>query len=307
MSPAPHPPGISSLAELRRFHAPGAAPAWQYAIVQRELNGGKTSEDQLDILEEHPEVTALTISGLDQRVFESLVKRFGQRLSALHLWKCPRLSDLSPLEGIAGLSHLAIFWNQRATRFWDFRRTRGLKALHFTDFNKLERLDDLALAAPSLETLEFGNANFSRYAIASLEPLGTLGALKSLAFNACLIGDGRIQPLARLQGLDELDFPSSQFTVEQLAWLRAHLPDTLDSTALAPVRQLDQPLQRGEKSLDILVNGKRMPFLSSTADARRVADYTARFKARVAYYREHPDEEPPNGNASNGKAAARTD
>lgn len=189
-----------------------------------------------------------------------------------------------------------VFWNQRSTRLWDFRRTPRLQAFHFTDFSKLDRLDDLAQAAESLATLEFGNAVSARYTLQSLEPLGELGALKSLSFNAGSIGDGRIEPLARLQGLEELEFPSSQFTVEQVAWLRAHLPDTVVSAALAPVRQLGQALQRGGKTLDMLVNGKRMPFLSSATDAKRIATYTARFNARVAHYREHPEEYPANGN-----------
>lgn len=275
-------PQITSLLELRRFLKPEALPAWHAHIVQRELNGGRTTERDLDQI--GPQVTALTISGLDQGTFESLVTRFGSQLTALHLWKCPRVSDLSPLKGLPNLTHAAIFWNQRAERLWNMRSTPKLVAFHFTDFIKLEKLDDLASAADSLVELEFGNANFAKFKVETLEPLGAMARLERLAFNAKTIVDGRIEPLARLRQLKSLEMAASQFSVEQLAWLRAKLPPSVESEALAPYRKLDQPLRRGTRELDVLVNGKRMPFLSSTADAVRLEKYVHAFNALVARF-----------------------
>jgi hypothetical protein len=288
---------VTSLIELRRFLRPDQLPPWHVHIVQRELNGGATSEAELEVLEQRTDATALTVSGLDQRVFETLARRFGRRLTALHLWKCPKISDLSPIEDMSRLTHLAVFWNQRAQRLWNFSRNPDLLALHFTDFTKLDQLDDIAGGAPSLRVLEFGNANFSRYQVKTLDPVGQLHDLTSLSFNAKTIGDNRIQPLANLRKLRDLDFPSNQFTVEQLAWLRARLPDTVAGLSLDAVRPLRQPLRRGSKQLDLLVNGRRMPFLSSTADATRVQKYIAAFQAMVEAFRADPGREPPSGAA----------
>jgi hypothetical protein len=121
--------------------------------------------------------------------------------------------------------------------------------------------------------------------------------LNRLNFNAKSIVDGRIQPLAGLRQLRELDFPSVQFNVEQLAWLRSKLPSTLSSPALSPARRLHRPLHRGGKELDLLVNGRRMPFLSSSSDAEKVERYTRQFNALVARFADFPDQEPSSSEA----------
>lgn len=288
-------PRISSLTELRRFLKPDLLPTWHLHIVQREMNGGRASIADLERI--GPHVTALTVSGLDQDTFEALVLRVGSQLSALHLWKCPRLSDLSPMEGLSELTHAAIFWNQRTERLWNMRFTPKLEALHFTDFNKLTKLDDLRGAEHSLRELEFGTANFSRFVLQTLDPVGDLLQLERLSFNAKSILDGRIQPLARLRQLGELDIAPVVFTVEQLAWLRAKLPSTVNSSTLAPFTQLSQPVHRRAKALDVLVNGKGMPFLSSTLDAKRLERFVSTFHEFVLHFEANPKNEPANGKA----------
>lgn len=286
---------ISSLTELRRFLKPDSLPPWHMHIVQREMNGGRTSIADLEQI--GPQVTALTISGLDQDAFEALVRRAGAQLTALHLWKCPRLSDLSPMEDMPELTHAAVFWNQRTEKLWNMRRTPKLEALYFKDFVKLTKLDDLRSAVLSLCELEFGDANFSRFVLQSLDPVGDLPQLKRLSFNAKSIVDRRVQPLARLRRLRELDIAPALFTVEQLAWLRVRLPATVTSAALAPFSRLTQPVRRGAKALDVLVNGKGMPFLSSTVDAKRLENCVRTFGEFVRHYEQNPQDEPANSEA----------
>lgn len=282
---------VSSLIELRRFLKPEQRPAWHLHIVQRELNGGKTSEADLAVLDAHPSATALTVCGLDQRSFEALVKKFGTRLSALHLWKCPRIESFAPLEDMPNLSHLAMFWNQRASRLWDLSKTSRLEALHFDDFTKLKCLDDLAGAA-SLRELAFGNAQGSAFEVVSIEPLGQLVDLRLLGFNVKSIADRKIQGLARLVNLEDLAFPAGQFTIEQIAWLRARLPETLRSSSLDALRLLASPICRRGKNLDVLVNGRGQPFLSSESDGERVRRFVDDFAVMVAEFRANPDRQP---------------
>jgi hypothetical protein len=277
-------PCINDLAELRRHHPPDRQPPWHARLMQKELNGGKVTIAEIDRLEDSPRATALTISGLEDRTLAHLVRRFGSRFTAIHFWKCPRIADLSPLEDMPGLTHVAFYWNQRATRLWNLARTPALRGLHFDDFTKLSDLGDLRAGA-SLDTLVFGNAVWNKFSIDSLEPLSALGdTLRHLAFNAKSIGDGRIQPLARMTSLSTLDFPSNLFTTEQLAWLRAHLPSSVESTAIEPFRRLNQPLMRRGKPLDVLVSGKGKPFLSSTFDAEKLNRHVADFDAMVARF-----------------------
>ncbi|MGB0128723.1 MAG: hypothetical protein WBP72_13880, partial [Rhodocyclaceae bacterium] len=86
---------ISDLLQLRRHHRPGEQPSWHARLVQTELNGGKITAAQIDQLSQLPQATALTISGLEQKTLEHLVKHFGAQFTALHFWKCPRIAELA--------------------------------------------------------------------------------------------------------------------------------------------------------------------------------------------------------------------
>ncbi|MGB0129186.1 MAG: hypothetical protein WBP72_16215 [Rhodocyclaceae bacterium] len=256
------------------------------------MNGGKITAAQIDQLSQLPQATALTISGLEQKTLEHLVKHFGAQFTALHFWKCPRIAELAPLEDMPRLTHVAFYWNQKTTRLWNFARTPALRGLHFDDFTKLTDLRDLE-SATSLDTLVFGNAVWNKFAVETLDPLAALGkTLRRLAFSVKSIGDGRIAPLASLGALEELDLPSNLFTTGQLAWLRAHLPATVESTAIEPFRRLSQPLMRRGKPLDVLICGKGKPFLSSQDDAAKIEGYVAEFRQMVDQFARDRSQEP---------------
>ena len=281
--------GITSLEQLRGFAK--QRPVWHADIVQKELNGGKTTESDLAVLDSRPEVIALTVSGLDQKSFEYLVRRHGDRLTALHLWKCPRIEDFTPLESMPLLTHVAIFWNQRALRLWNVCKTAALQGLLFEDFVKLGDLDDLSNCT-SLVELVFGNANGSKMSVETLQPLSSLTSLRSLSLNPKEVRDGRIQPLAALQQLQDVSFSSKLFTAEQIAWLRCKLPASLQSDALAPYRAIRQPLLVRGKSLDVLVNGYGKPFLSTKEDAARLERFKSEFNLLLEKFRHDPALEP---------------
>ena len=189
------------------------------------------------------------------------------------------------------LTHVALFWNQRATRLWTLERTPLLRGLHFDDFTKLQDLTDLA-AASSLEDLAFGNANWSKFVVPSLEPLSGLSHLQSLAFRVKAVIDNKIQPLANLTHLAELSFSANLFTTSQLAWLRAHLPATVSATVLAPYQQLRQPLTTRGKKLDVLISGKGKPFLSSETDSVKLSRYITEFNKMVLQFSDNAQLEP---------------
>ena len=282
---------VHNLFELRRPLSQEATTPWHLRRIQPELNGGKISQEELTRLADSPLATTLTISGLEQKTFEFLCKNFGTQFTAIHFWKCPRIVDLSPLEDMPQLTHVALFWNQRATRLWTLERTPLLRGLHFDDFTKLQDLTDLA-AASSLEDLAFGNANWSKFVVPSLEPLSGLSHLQSLAFRVKAVIDNKIQPLANLTHLAELSFSANLFTTSQLAWLRAHLPATVSATVLAPYQQLRQPLTTRGKKLDVLISGKGKPFLSSETDSVKLSRYITEFNKMVLQFSDNAQLEP---------------
>jgi hypothetical protein len=265
---------------------------WRLEIFQREVGGGKATLADLDRIDAHPEAIALAISGLDQPMFERLISRYASRFSALHFWKCPRLADLTPLESLPTLTHVAFYWNQRTARLWNFAKTPGLQGLQFDDFSRLRDLAELEYAT-SLTELRFGNMIWPKATFTSLDPLRHLATLRALSFDAKRIDDGRVQPLAALQQLDALGFPAHQFTTEQVAWLRARLPDSLRSPALLPFRTLVKPLPSSKgPQKDVLLVGKRKPFLNSIVHASRISRHVDEFQRMVEDFRQHPEKEP---------------
>lgn len=167
-------------------------------------------------------------------------------------------------------------------------RNPRLTGLRFEDFTRLHDLLDLRTGA-SLQELDFGNAIWVTSVFESLEPLAGLGGLRSLSFNAKRIEDGRTEPLGELTGLEELNIPTNMFTTRQLAWLRARLPDSVKSRSLAPIEQLKDPFEdeRGQIK-DVLLVGKRKPFLNSVADQARIKKHVDGFWQMVDAFRGDP-------------------
>lgn len=244
----------TDLLDLRRKDR--ADPPWLLNLVLPEIGGGRFDESHLAGVASNPNAHALRVSGLDQATFEALVSRYGPQFSAIEFWKCPRIVDLTPLEDLTDLRLVSFYWNQR----------RG-KAL--------------------LE-LEFGNAVWDKAVFETLEPLVELGGLRSLKFSAKRINDGRVEPLAALQKLEALSFPRNQFTTRQVAWLRARLPKSLESESLEPVNHLSPPLEYDGKVRDVLLVGKRKPFLNSVEHAARIRKHIDGFRQMVDDFRSDP-------------------
>lgn len=284
--------GPESLIELRR--ARPASEAWLLDLVLPEIGGGRFAAADFAGVEERPDATALRVSGLDQPTFEALISRYGSRFSAIQFWKCPRITDFTPLESLPELRLVSVYWNQRTTRLWDLTKTPALVGLHLDDFTRLHDLGDLA-AGKSLVELEFGDAVWDASVFETLDPLTELTSLQHLKFSAKRIDDGRIEPLAALQGLRSLSFPSRQFSTAQVAWLRARLPDSLRSESLEPVRHPRSPLTRNGKTLDVLLAGKRKPYLNSAQDAARIRKHVDQFEQMVAEFRANPSLLPDQG------------
>jgi hypothetical protein len=275
----------TTLLELRRSRRDN--PSWLVSLVLPEIGGGRLGRSELAALEDRPEARALKISGLDQDVFEILISEYAAQFSAIEFWKCPRITDLSPLEDLPGLELVAFYWNQRATRLWDLTRNPRLTGLHFDDFTRLHDLRDLERGG-TLRELGFGDAVWSTSVFESLEPLAGLERLQGLRFTAKKIEDGRIEPLARLRGLADLSFPTNLFTTRQVAWLRAHLPAPLESASLSPVIHLKRAVEAKGKTRDVRLVGRGKPFLSSLTDAARIQKHVAEFDRLVAGFRSDP-------------------
>jgi hypothetical protein len=280
--------GPKDLLELR--WAGDAQPSWFIDLVQPQIGGGKFDPGQLSQIEVHPDATALRISGLDQAAFERLVSSYGRQFTAIEFWKCPKLADLTPLEDLSGLRMVSFYWNQRCTRLWNLSRTPHLTALGVEDFIRFHRLDDL-VDGHAITELILGDAVWSKTTFETLEPLASLKGLLSLSLLPKRIDDGRIQPLGSLISLETLRIPFNLFTTEQIAWLRARLPETVESEALNAIL-LTTPFEDDDKQRDVLLIGKRKPWLNSEQDAARIQKHVSKFEQLVSSFRSDQSLEP---------------
>lgn len=281
--------GPNNLLELRR--AGEAQPSWFLDVVQPAVGGGRFDLGQFSKIDANPGAMALRVSGLDQPTFERLVSSYGTQFKAIEFWKCPRLEDLTPLEDLSELRMVSFYWNQRSTRLWNLARTPHLTALRVEDFTRLHRLDDLC-AGQALRELIIGDAVWDKSTFETLEPLGTLKGLLSLSLHPRRIDDGRVQPLGSLTNIEKLSIPFNLFTTEQIAWLRARLPEGVDSQALAALLPLTTPMELGGRSRDVLLVGKRKPFLNSELDAARIRNHVLKFEEMVTTFRGDPGLDP---------------
>ena len=270
-----------------RLNSAKADPATHLSLVQRDVSGGRISHEAIDVIAQHPEVSEITISGLKQDTFEYFVLHYGRQFKSIHFWKCPLVADLSALESLADLEYILFFWNQRAERLWDFSRTPSLKGLAFDDFTRMHDLADLEHAS-SLEELHFGDMIWTKYILNSLSPLAACKSLKHLDFSARKILDARIEPIASLRSLERLGFPANLFTTEQVAWLKAHLPPTVESNVLAGHWSMKHPVHVSDKDKDTVIVGKRKPLLDSARERERLDRYLSQFDAMHDWFLRHP-------------------
>jgi len=252
---------------------------------------GASSTDAIDQLN-NTSCTKLEVIGLKQDTFEYLIDKYGSKFTEISFFKCPLLSDFKDLEKLTNIEKISFYWNQRATELWDLSKNKKLYSIVIEDFTRLHSLSDLE-KSESLIELNFGDRVWPSLKIDSLEPLANIKILKKLYFSAKKIEDPSVLPLTKIKNLEEMGFPSNLFTTEKVAWLTAKLDGKVKSSVLAPYIEIKHPLKQKGKNLDILIVGKRKPFLDSKIDSVRVEKYVTKFNDLVKHYLNHPNEDEP--------------
>jgi hypothetical protein len=185
-----------------------------------------------------------------------------------------RVVDLTPLAAIQGLQHLCIAWNTKVQSIEPLRAFTDLRTLVLTNTPKVRSLAPLE-SLHALRAFECSGFAFSGtgHTIDTLAPVSGL-SLEEIRLTNCAVLDDGLRPLARIRTLRGLE-SSNQFETEDYAYLSVHLPQaTCDK--FAPYVRLPRPLEDGR---DVMVVGRRKPFLNSQIDAARLRRYEDRFRA----------------------------
>jgi len=251
------------------------------------MSGGKITTESIDVIQQHPDVTNISISDLTQKTFEYFIQHYGSQFEKIDFWKCKLIEDFQPLESLDKIQRITFYWNQRVEKLWNLSRSRALTYIAFRSFTRLHDISDIATTT-SVEELQFGDVIWDKFILNSLNPLQSCSTIRHLSFSAQKILDGRIEPLAGMQNLESLEFPPRLFTTEQVAWLKAHLPDTVQSKQLHAYQEIRKPpLFEG-----FLIIGRRKPFLDSVKGTGQLDKYFDSFNAMYHWFFTHQEAKP---------------
>ncbi len=167
---------------------------------------------------------------------------------SLHIFKCPKLDDLSFVEELPNLETLNIYWNSKATKLFAAFRMPNLKKLHITDCNKLKDFSGLRIG--NLEYLDLFGCNrlssfTSKFDAGNLDFLLFMPKLKHLCLEIMKTceDDVYLKTIAKIKTLESINIDSSFFTFEQFAWLSAQLPNVKEG--LKPCTYYVSPENKG--------------------------------------------------------------
>ena len=115
-------------------------------LVQREVDGGIISIEQIDSIKKYPSAKSIVISGLKQETFDYFVNSYGSQFEAITFWKNKSVADLSSLSNLCDVKFISYFFNQKASELWDMTSNTNLIGLSLTDFRKIHSLNGIEKA-----------------------------------------------------------------------------------------------------------------------------------------------------------------
>ena len=236
--------------------------------VDNEMGMGKNSE-------------ILRICGMDQESLEHFAQHYGKTYRYLEFFKCPKIWDFSPLEDLANLEKVNVFWNIRADNLWNFSKNTALKSILISDAKKMTFNPDKVKTSSVLEDVWFAGGMFNNYPVESLDAFTGMPALKRLRLHNIRLNRKNLEALSAMPALERFDFDAGMLTTEEIAWIVAKYPH-LSGNSLCAYNTEDAVLT------DVRVCGFRKPGLDLPEHQKRLDKYVAQFNALVEKYRNEP-------------------
>ncbi|MDQ8209781.1 hypothetical protein QEH52_19840 [Coraliomargarita sp. SDUM461003] len=232
----------------------------------------------LERIKEFPNIKRVWLNGANQKQFDLVVSLVNPiSFKGYNL----RVPNLNALQGLSGIEELSIEWNTKAGSIAPIGELTSLKVLQIQDFTRVHDLTPIQRLS-DLITLDISGGVWNTFKVETLEPLGDLKNLLYLCLANIRVLDQSLEPVSRLTQLQELSI-SNQFPTEEYARLTANLTNTKCDYFRAFI-ELKQML--GEH--DIMVVGKRKPFLNQKKDSDRVKKYQNAFDQLVEKHRAQP-------------------
>lgn len=263
------------------FKELGQSSKWDIWLREEKMDigGGKISRNDIDKLKSYEKYDRVMISGLCQDTFEYFIAEYGASLKYVSFFKNKFIEDLSSLETCTNLFYVSFFHNQRAEKLWNMTKNVNLLGINISDFTRLHYLNGVE-TAPNLQYLAFGDAIWNTSCLHDIDVLRSCN-LKSFDFSGKAIENIDLQIFADMPELEYLDFRTNLFTTEDIAHLIASRPE-LKGYALRPYVKFER---NDDDDKDILIVGKRKPFLNSKKDELKIKKYVMDFENLITQYR----------------------
>lgn len=222
----------------------------------------------IDRLKFFSKLQILWVNGLTQVQFNTIIGQVNPKLMCLYNVKA---KDLLLLDTLTNLETLRIEWNTKTESLWDLSGNTSLKHLDIVDFKKLTDFSPLQKCT-WLESLGLEGGVWNTIQPDTLMPLAYLKNLRYLDLINIKVKDESLEPIGHLRKLEILRI-SNQFPTEEYARLSVFLPNTECSHFRAYIK-----LQSAIDDKDVLVVGKRKPYLNSQTDSKKLQKYEQQFK-----------------------------
>jgi len=245
---------------------------------KKDIGGGIITFEEIDKINEFEKTEKIMVSGLRQDTFEYFIRTQAHKFKAIMFWKNKLVNDWSLLSTLKDIVFIGYFHNQRINELWDMSENIALEGLYICDFTRLHSLKGIE-KAPKLERLSFGDAVWNTSVLEDIKPLEN-SVIKEFHFGGKKIENEDISIYTKMPKLEILDFRSNLYTTEQIAWLVAKLPN-VQGYSLKPYIKFDREVFDMQ---DVLICGKRKPFLSSIQDSEKIEKYVSKFEKLVTQY-----------------------
>lgn len=217
----PNPPAVTQVSEYDGAPDP--------AIVCTQLPATSSKTDQQRIVRAWCEFFARPasvrrvwfLSRLPQEIFEAVCTQ--RALQGLYV-KWSGITDLSPIAGLVGLTHLYLGASGSVTDLSPVADLEALTDLSIDNFQKVTDYSPLGRLR-SLRHLMISGDAFApkKIKIASLAPFASLAELQTFSRWAATIVDGSYDAIVGLKNLEHLDLPKTRDT-KAIEALVASLP-----------------------------------------------------------------------------------
>ncbi|MBP1840115.1 hypothetical protein [Formosa algae] len=185
------------------------------------------------------------------------------------------INDLSCLENLKACETLLLDWNTKATKLWDFKKNKKLKNLSIRDFSKISNIDEIENIS-QLKSLSLEGGMWKPMKLDSLKSIAVNRNLGYLRLINLRLKDNSLKPLWNLSKLELLDI-SNQFPTKEIAGLSRVLLNTKCSL-FQPYIDVEIKDQNNNLKYDVMIVGKRKPFLLKSKDNKRLEKYIKEFK-----------------------------